>query len=1068
MHRVPCNRTLSWSLGLLALGCWSEFSTIAAPKGPAVPPKVDFNHDIRPIFAENCFACHGPDEAKRKARLRLDLHDIAVQPAKSGAIAIVPGSADKSELIKRTTSQDDDERMPPIKTGKRLTPEQLVLLRRWIDQGAEYKTHRFFLPPQRPELPAVNDKKWPRNPIDYFILARLEQDGLKPAPEANRRASIRRVKLDLLGLPPTPAEVDEFLSDRSADAYERLVDRFLASPHFGERMAVDWLDAARFADTHGYHIDSGRDMTHWRDWVINAYNRNQPFDQFTVEQIAGDLLPNATREQKLASGFNRNHMINFEGGAIPEEYHAAYLMDRVNTTTRVWLGLTVACAQCHDHKYDPITQKDYYRFYAFYNNVPENSLDGDKGNAIPLLLLPGPENESKLAKLKVEVGTADDTVKKLEAELPAAQAALETEWLTNAGKHSGPDGLVAQFSFDKTTSRVNAAGATTETSFHGTNDPVWTAGKLGQALEFDGNTNWVEGGSDFNPDHTDAFSWGGWVKLQGERGAVLSKMEGEPSFRGFDFLYADGKLLVELIHQRKDNALRVRTKKEVPQDAWLHAFATYDGSGKVAGVRIYANGKQQALEILEDNLTASITNDVPLYLGARFNTDFLKGTLDDVRLYARALGVDEVSDLVAEPVRQIVALPAAERSEEQKAELTNYVHQYRSPALLTAERELASQRKAEEEFEKTLPTTMVMQEMDKPRDTFLLQRGQYDKPGEKVTPGIPEVFGALPEGSPTNRLGLAKWLVAPTNPLTARVMVNRFWQMYFGTGIVKTSEDFGTQGEWPSHAELLDWLAIQFVRSGWDVKAMQKLIVTSATYRQSSATTPEWAAKDPENRLLAHGPRQRLQAEFIRDQALAISGLLNDSIGGASVSPYQPAGLWEELASREDGKKWTAQTYTQSHGSDLYRRTMYTFWKRTSPPPTLSTFDAPDRETCTVRRLRTNTPLQALILMNDPTYVEASRKLAERLLTEAHSDKKRIELAFQLALARPPAKRELAVLLRIAQEQITVYRSDHDSAAQLLGVGEAARNHGLDSAELAAWTIVANVILNLDETITKG
>jgi hypothetical protein len=743
-------------------------------------------------------------------------------------------------------------------------------------------------------------------------------------------------------------------------------------------------------------------------------------------------------------------------------------MDRVNTTTRVWLGLTVACAQCHDHKYDPITQKDYYRLFAFFNNVPEKGLDGAKGNAVPLLLLPDPENESKLAKFKTEVGDAEDRVKKLEADLPAAQAALEAEWLTSTGKHSGPDGLVAQFSFDKTTSSVNAAGAIAEAVHHGTNEPVWTAGKLGQALELDGNSEWVEGGNNFVPDRTDAFSWGGWVKLNGERGAVLSKMEGEPSSRGFDLLYEEGKLLVHLIHEWPDNALRARTKEQVPQDAWFHAFATYDGSGKAAGVRIYVNGQPQTLEILEDKLTASITNAVPLHIGSRFGTDFLKGTLDDVRLYGRALGVDEVSDLVAEPVRLIVAVPAPERSEEQKAELTNYVHQNRSPALLTAEQELAARRKAEEALEKTIPTTMVMQEMDKPRDTFVLERGQYDKPGEKVEPAIPAVFGSLPEGTPTNRLGLARWLVASTNPLTARVMVNRFWQMYFGTGIVKTAEDFGTQGEWPSHPELLDWLAIQFVRSGWDVKAMQKLILTSATYRQSSATTPEWVAKDPENRLLAHGPRQRLQAEFIRDQALAISGLLNDSIGGASVSPYQPAGLWEELASREDGKNWTAQTYTQSHGPDLYRRTMYTFWKRTSPPPTLSTFDAPDRETCTVRRLRTNTPLQALILMNDPTYVEASRKLAERLLTGAHSNKKRVELAFQLAMARPATKRELDLVLRIAQQQIAVYRRDHEAAVQLLGVGESARNPKLDPAELAAWTIVANVILNLDETISKG
>ena len=494
----------------------------------------------------------------------------------------------------------------------------------------------------------------------------------------------------------------------------------------------------------------------------------------------------------------------------------------------------------------------------------------------------------------------------------------------------------------------------------------------------------------------------------------------------------------------------------------------YDGSSKAAGVRIYINGQQQALEILKDSLTAGITNGVPLRIGSRFNTDFLKAALDDIRVYSRALGVDEISELVAEPVRRIVATPALERSEEQKAELTNYVHLHRAPALLTAEQELAGRRKADEAFEKTLPSAMVMQELDKPRDTFVLQRGQYDKPGEKVTAGIPEVFGALPEGAPTNRLGLARWVVAPTNPLTARVMINRFWQMYFGTGIVKTAEDFGTQGEWPTHPELLDWLAIQFVRSGWDVKAMQRLILTSATYRQSSATTPEWVAKDPENRLLAHGPRQRLQAEFIRDEALAISGLLNDSIGGASVSPYQPAGLWEELASREDGKNWTAQTYTQSHGPDLYRRTMYTFWKRTSPPPTLSTFDAPDRETCTVRRLRTNTPLQALILMNDPTYVEASRKLAERLITATRSDRKRVQLAFQLALARPAGKRELAVVLRIAQDQLAVYRRNHETAAQLLCVGEAPYNQQLDPAELAAWTIVANVILNLDETITKS
>lgn len=1068
VNLVCYTRGLICLLCLLALGVCRGFSPTAFPIRKKASQKVDFNHDVRPILAQNCFTCHGPDETQRKARLRLDLYDVAVHPAKSGAIAIVPGSADKSEMIKRASSQDEDERMPPTKTGKKLTAEQVEMLRRWIDQGAEYKIHRFFVAPQQPELPTVSDKKWSRNPIDYFILARLDQEGLKPAAEATKRALIRRLKLDLIGLPPTPLEVQEFLSDHSPNAYERLVDRFLASPHYGERMAVEWLDAARFADTHGYHIDSGRDMTHWRDWVINAYNRNQPYDQFTVEQIAGDLMPDATREQKVASGFNRNNMVNFEGGAIPEEYHAAYQIDRVNTTTRVWLGLTVACAQCHDHKYDPITQKDYYRFFAFFNNVAENDLDGNKGNAIPLLLLPDPEKEKKLTELKQHVGASEETVKKLEAELPAAQAALEAEWRANPGQHPSSDGLRALFSFDKTIGKINADGITTEALRHGTNEAVWTAGKLGQALEFDGTSEWVEGGNDFGPDRTEAFSFGGWVKMDGDRGAILSKMEPKPSSRGFDLLLAEGKVLARLIHQQGDNALRVRTRKSVPQNAWFHTFATYDGSSKAAGMKIYIDGEQQELEILEDDLTDSITNAVPVHIGSRFDTDFIKGTLDEVRLYGRSVESSEVAQLAAEPVRLIVAVPPSDRTEEQKKELATYVHQHRAPILVGAERELEARRQAEQAFEKTLPNTMVMQELEKPRDTFVLERGQYDKPGEKVTPGIPAVFGSLPEGTPSNRLGLARWLVAPTNPLTARVMVNRFWQMYFGTGIVKTSEDFGTQGEWPSHPELLDWLAIQFVRSGWDVKAMQKLIVMSATYRQTSATTPELSAKDPENRLLSHGPRQRLQAEFIRDQALAVSGLLNDSIGGASVSPYQPPGLWEELASREDGKNWTAQTYIQSHGPDLYRRTMYTFWKRTSPPPTLSTFDAPDRETCTVRRLRTNTPLQALILMNDPTYVEASRKLAERLLTEANSDKKRVELAFQLALSRAPARKEAAILLRIVETQLAVYRKDQQAAVQLLEVGEAARNQKLDAAQLAAWTVVANVILNLDETVSKG
>jgi hypothetical protein len=805
----PLPRVLPWAVGLALIAaagvslCGVGVGRAAQEKTAAGAP-IDFNRDIRPILSENCFRCHGPDEGERKARLRLDTREGALKELRSGGHAVVPGHAAKSALIERITSADLKERMPPLTSKKHLTAQQIDLLKRWIDQGAKWSEHWAFVTPSRPALPQVANKNWPRNAIDHFILARLEKEGLKPSPEADRVRLIRRVTLDLTGLPPTPAEVDAFLADTSPNAYEKVVDRLLASPHFGERLAVDWLDAARYADTHGYHIDAGRDMTRWRDWVIDAFNKNLPFDRFTVEQIAGDLLPGATLEQKVASGFNRNHMINFEGGAIPEEYLNAYIVDRVNTTSTVWLGLTVACAQCHDHKYDPISQKEFYQLYAFFNNVPERGLDGSKGNAAPTIKMPTPEQERRLREL---------------------------------------DEAIRQAGGDK---------------------------------------------------------------------AQLAKL------------------------------------------------------------------RQQRAEV-----------------------------------------------------------------------------------------------------EKQTPTTMVMQELPRPRDTFMLVRGEYDKKGAKVSAGTPAALPPLPKGAPANRLGLARWLVDPGHPLTARVAVNRYWQMFFGTGLVKTAEDFGSQGEPASHPELLDWLAVEFMsptsaplgsgsQTRWDIKALLRLIVTSATYRQSSVVTPQLLARDAENRLLARGPRLRLQAEFIRDQALAVSGLLNREVGGASVFPYQPAGLWQELASRQDSKNWSAQFFVQSHGKDLYRRTMYTFWKRTSPPPTLVTFDAPDRETCTVRRSRTNTPLQALVLMNDPTYVEASRKLAERMMKQAEEPDERITLAFRLATARRPTAKEIGVLRRVFNRQLDVYRKDRKAALKLLGVGEAPRDERLPPAELAAWTVVVSVILNLDETVTKG
>ena len=816
------------------------FCSVATLPAQPASSKVSFDRDVRPILSNHCWKCHGPDAKERKAGLRLDQQESATKPAESGKTAVIPYKPAVSELLRRMLSSDSNEQMPPSSENKPLSADQKDVLKRWIEQGATFEQHWSFRTVTRPTLPAVKNQAWPKTPIDHFILARLEDERRSPSPEADRETLIRRVTLDLTGLPPNIAEIDDYLSDGDANAYEKVVDRLLKSPHYGERMALDWLDASRFADTNGYHIDNGRDMTRWRKWVIDAFNRNLPFDQFTIQQLAGDLLPEPTDpaaafEQKLASGFHRNHMINFEGGAFPKEYHNAYIVDRVNTTATVWLGLTVACSQCHDHKYDPLTQREFYQLYAFFHNVAENGLDGRKGNAEPLLKFPTEDQQKQLTELT-------DNVSKLEARLKIA----------------------------------------------------------------------------------------------------------------------------------KDD-----------------------------------------------------------------ETKALKTDLDRLR-------------------------------------------------------------KQQTDLDQLVPTSMVMRELDQPRETFVLVRGQYDKPGDKVEAEVPAVLPRLPDGAPRNRLGLALWLTHPSHPLTSRVTVNRFWQSYFGTGLVKTSEDFGSQGELPSHPELLDWLASEFVgirnseagrrneepglqaATAWDVKHLQRLIVTSATYRQSSKRSGSQSAvsntklhishaDDPENRLLTRGPRHRLPAEGIRDLALSVSGLLQHKIGGPSVSPYQPAGLWEELMARADGKNWTAQEYSQSHGADLYRRTMYTFWKRTCPPAQLATFDAPDRETCTVRRARTNTPLQALVLMNDPTYVEASRKLAERILLEGGTTlDEQITFAFRLTTARKPTPRELAVLRRVFEQQSARFQADSSAATKLLAVGESSRHEKFAAHEIAAWAAVANVLLSLDEVVTKG
>jgi hypothetical protein len=797
---------------------------------------IEFNRDIRPILSDACFHCHGPDKAKRKADLRLDNPE-------GGQAVLVSGKPAESELFRRITAKDDSKLMPPPKSGRRLTAQQIALLGRWIEQGAKWQPHWAFIAPARPPLPQrEKNAPWIRNPIDHFVLAKLQAAGLTPSTEAPKTTLIRRVTLDLTGLPPTPEEVDAYLKDESPDAYERVVDRLQRSPRYGERMALDWLDAARYADSNGYQQDRTRTLWPWRDWVIEAFNQNMPFDQFTIEQIAGDLLPNATLNQRIATGFNRNHLLNGEGGRIAEESRVDYVVDRIDTTATVWLGLTLGCCRCHDHKYDPFSQKSYYQLFAYFNNIAESGAVDKGGNAVPTLPLLTDSIQQRINRLNIEIA--------------------------------------------------------------------------------DGNRH---------------------VKSE------LAKLR--------------------------------------PSTGDSHRLA--------------------AVGLLRQPFAPPVLH-VPEQLGTHW--------------------------------QQLRAL----------------------------QEKLATGRKALADVNNSVVETMVMEERPNRRDTFLLIRGAYDKYGDKVSPGVPANLAPLPQGAPNNRLGFARWLVSPANPLTARVTVNRAWQMFFGTGLVKTTEDFGVQGEPPSHPELLDWLAVEFAGepgssatggSAWDVKKLHRLIVTSTTYRQSSQLTPLLRERDPDNRLLARGPRHRLPSPVLRDQALAISGLLVEKVGGPPVKPYQPPGIWEEMS-------FGKITYQQDKGPSLYRRSLYTFWRRTVGPTNL--FDTPARQVCTVRLMRTNTPLHALITLNDVTYVEAARVFAERLLTQGgNSPEDRITLAFRLAAARMPTDSERNILRETLQRLLRQYGSDREAALKLVSAGEAPRNPRIDVTELAVYTALASLILNLDEVICK-
>jgi hypothetical protein len=1021
----------------------------------ATPPKVEYNRDIRPILSDKCFRCHGPDGAQRQADLRLDRREDAVtEQGESGAI--VPGKPDESEVVRRIVSTDADERMPPRDSGQELSQAEIDLIRTWIGQGAEYQPHWSFLPPKAAKLPKVSDKKWPRNAIDRFVLAELDERGVRPSPEANKATLLRRVSLDLTGLPPTLAELDAFLADDSPQAYERVVDRLLASPSYGERMALDWLDAARYADTNGYYTDVERQAWPWRDWVIAAFNANKPFDEFTIEQLAGDLLPEATVQQKVATGFNRNHMVTNESGVDDEEYRVGYVVDRVDTTTTVWMGLTVGCARCHDHKYDPISQREYYQLFAYFNNIQENGLVKDPTNPPPVMGLPTPEQERQLAKLADERKVCEAKLRGIRPPLSKQLADWEPSALS-ALSATATEGMRAHFALNG--DGGDRGPAKLSSNVEGT--LPFTPGVRGQAADFNGD-QYIESPGGLSLDRDKPFSLSVWIKPgNGPQGCVVSKMDGTAASRGFEIMWYKSQPRINIVHEWARNAIEVVARQSFSRQ-WHHLAIVYDGSSKAAGLSIFVDGKQTELNVKRDTLTGSIATDDPWRIAWKATGIGFEGGIDELRLYDRTLTSDEVDALYwTDLLAGAIETPPADRQRHQTDALQQYyITRFGSDELRNVSSEIARLKEEEAATKKTIVSSPVMHERDEMRSTHLLLRGQFDQPGDVVSAGLPAALSTNASNGPPNRLGLAQWLVSDNNPLTARVIVNRYWQLVFGEGIVRTANDFGLQGELPTHPELLDWLAVEFRESGWDVKRLMKLLVMSATYRQLSNFTPELLAADPENRLLARGPRYRLPAELIRDQALALSGLLVERVGGPSVKPYQPPGLWEAVSYNGD------MTYVPDAGESLYRRGLYTFWKRQVPPPGLLAFDGPTREVCTVRRARTNTPLQALVLLNDVTYIEAARVLAQKILREEASDG-RVQKAFRTVTGREPSEKEVSALNELYAKQLAEYRADRKAAEALLKQGESKIDPKLDPCELAAWTIVASVLLNLDEVITQ-
>jgi hypothetical protein len=1022
--------------------------------------EVRFNRDIRPLLSDRCFSCHGPDKASRKAKLRLDQPESAFAARNDEKEhAIVPGKPEESLLVRRIFSTDPDELMPPPKSHLTLSAAEKKLVRDWIAQGAKYEPHwAFIAPAESVAVPQVKNRKWPRNEIDRFVLARLESEKLKPSREADKTRWLRRVTLDLNGVPPTPGEVDAFLSDTSKAAYETVVDRLLKSTRFGQRMASPWLDGARYADSYGYQSDQLSPTWPYRDWVVNALNRNLPYDQFLTEQLAGDLLPNATREQKLATAFNRLHRQTNEGGSVEEEWRLEYVADRVQTASTVFLGLNFECARCHDHKFDPIMQRDFYSMSAFFNNIDEHGTYNDTPHVpTPAMLLPTAEQEAAMtatAKQLDEKRIAYD--KAIDESTATFQRWKETKEIVKASD------LIGAFMFDgeKTNQLVNEVNRTNLISLGGNS---LAPGKSGNAVRFTGDDTMRVGGVMPSVSASDQYSVVFWLQIPEAltNGLIFHATEGtDTSYYGTEFLVSDSRLRFVIKRFWPGNAIAIETKDTIAAGKWNHIAVTYDGSADARGMRIFIDGKAVETTIVRNNLSKPPGNgDASLQFGARSRSSGLKeGLLDELKIFSRPLASVEIQSLFnGKSIEDAVREASDELTREYfNVAVSDSVTAARDARAAAARQFLAARNPVQE--------TSVMEEMRTKRETYLLDRGRYDAlktAAAKVERTTPAFLPAFPPGASRDRLGLAQWLTRPDHPLTARVAVNRYWQILFGRGLVSSVDNFGAQGMTPTHPELLDWLARDFINSGWNTKTLLKKIVLSATYRQDSVLRPDLAKRDPENRLLARGPSQRLSAEAIRDTALFASGLLDEKAGGPPVSPYMPGDLWRESNSMSPG-------YKESVGGDLYRRSVYTVWKRTAPMPNMIAFDAPSREVCQLKRTATGTPQQAFILLNDPQFVEAARVLAEEMLTRPNTaPDKQVGFVFTKLTGRNPDAKELKLLMELWLEQKEFLKAEPERATKLLAIGKKKANANLNPIEVAAATQLTQAILNLDATIWK-